>query len=89
MLYWPIDDSANCALSSEVSKVLGATANGIRTATSLKPNACAVRVIRASPVSTPSFANTVLHDHSKASRSGASAQPSPSFVKAVVVPGSR
>ncbi len=88
MLYCPIDDSANWALSREVSKVLGETEKGIRTPASLKPNASAVVLMFPTPTSTPSFANTVLHDHSKADRSGASAQPSPSFVRVVVVPGS-
>lgn len=77
VLYCPIDDSASCALSTLVSKVLGATEKGIRRPALLKPKACAVRAMSATPTSTPSFANTVLQDHSKASRSGASSQPSP------------
>ncbi|CAM5328117.1 hypothetical protein SALBM311S_06128 [Streptomyces alboniger] len=87
VLYWPIDDSASCALSSVVSKVLRATGNGTRSPASLKPKACAVAVMSRTPTSTPSFANTVLHDHLKASRSERSTQPSDSFVSLVVVPG--
>ncbi len=89
VLYCPIDDSASCALSTEVSKVLCATENGILRAVSLNPKACAVAVMFRTPTRTPSLANTVLHDHLNASRRERFSQPSDSFVSRVVVPGSR
>ncbi len=89
VLYCPIEDSASWALSTRVSKVLGATVNGMRTPVSLNPNAWAVVDMSRTPTSTPSLAKTVLQDHSNASRTEASRQPSPSLVSRVVVPGSR
>ncbi|CAM5507669.1 hypothetical protein SVIOM342S_01720 [Streptomyces violaceorubidus] len=87
MLYWPIDDSPSCARSTEVSKVLRATGKGIRSPSSLKPKASAMAVMPRTPTSTPSLANTVLQDHSNASRSEAFRHPSASFVSFVRVPG--
>lgn len=89
VLYCPIDDSASCARSSEESKVLCATEKGILSAVSLKPKDRAVAAMSSTPTSTPSFANTVLHDHLNASRTERSSQPSDAFVRRVVVPGSR
>ena len=60
---------------------------GIRSERSLKPKARAVAVMSRTPTFTPSFANTVLHDHRKASRRDRSSQPSDSLVREVVVPG--
>ncbi len=53
----------------------------------MKPKASAVLAIRSTPTLTPSLANTVLHDHSSALRSGTSLQPLDSFVREVLVPG--
>src|SRR4051812_23167561 len=89
VLYCPIEDSASCARSTLVSKVLWATEKGMRRPRSLKPKAWAVDTMSAAPTSTPSLANSVLHDHSKATRTETSLQPSDSFVSRVLVPGSR
>ncbi len=87
MLYCPIDDSASCARSTDVSKVLDATRNGTRTSVSLKPKLSAVARILATPVDTPSLANTVLHDRTNASRTVAFSQPLAPLISRVVVPG--
>ncbi len=68
--------------------MLRATGKGTRSPSSLKPKASAVDVMPRTPTSTPSLANTVLQDHSNASRSEASRHPSDSLVSFVRVPGS-
>ena len=89
VLYCPIDDSASCAASTVVSKVLGATGNGMRRSASLKPKLSAARRIRDTPVVTPSCANTVLQDRTNASRSVAFRHSFAPLTSRVVVPGSR
>lgn len=80
-------DSATCAGSIRVSKVLGATGEGMRSRRSLKPNLPAVAAMPRSPISAPSRAKTVLHEARKASLSGASAHPFAAFPSRVAVPG--
>lgn len=86
--YCPMADSATCEASIRVSKLLGATGDGIRSPGSLKPNRRAIPAMSRSPIPAPSRAKTVLQEARKASFSGASSQPSAALPSRVAVPGS-